>query len=298
MPRFFNPHLFDIALDIGHMTIRVFLNDNLCVKSTETCSVPHCHKEYEMRYFESGTSCYTVGDAKYICNAGDYLLIPPGIFHAQLDNDNPDMEGLVQYNLRFTLLPEATQSPESRGIAVCPAVPRLIHTDHMRIELLLHVLTEEIYDKQTGYLFAVKHILAAVLVEMPREISPTATQLFPDETRHYHNRMRMAIDEYFTYWYLEQISVGDLARKLDMPVRQVAQAVREIYGMPFSRKLREMRVEAAKVLLRTTDQRISDIAAACGFDTYSYFYSSFKKLEGVTPCEYRENNRRDEKSPA
>ena len=41
MPRFFNPHFFDITLDVGFLTVRVFLNDNLCVRETEAYAAPH-----------------------------------------------------------------------------------------------------------------------------------------------------------------------------------------------------------------------------------------------------------------
>ena len=300
MPRFFNPHFFDITLDVGFLTVRVFLNDNLCVKETETYSAPHRHKECELRYFAGGSSCYTVGSSKYMCYAGDYLLIPPDTFHAQLDDDNPhSINDSVQYNLRFSILDNSIIPPCSPQPSVSYfSVPHLVHTRRERIEPLLEVLTEEVYDKRPGYMIVVKSNLTALLVELLRPAETMSLHLFPEETSQYHNPMRMAIDQFFTYRYLEQLSTSDLAKELGFPVRQVREAIQEIYGMSFSKKLREMRVEAAKVLLRTTDRSVNDIATACGFETNSYFFASFKKLEGMTPCEYRENNRREEKSPA
>lgn len=282
VPRSFNPRFFDVTVHVAELTLRVFISDNICVTASETYSVPHNHQEQELRYFESGTSCYMVGGSKYMCGPGDYLLIPPGVFHAQLDADNPgSLADCVQYNLRFSVCAAAQPEVDAYLRSV-----RLVHTHRGCTEALLRVLTQEIYDKRPGFLTAAKGILTALLTRILRPAN-SAGRLFSEKALQYHNHLRMAIDQYFMYNYLEQLSVSGLARELNLPVRQVQQAMQEIYGMPFSHKLREMRVEAAKVLLRTTTQDVTHIAAACGFDTYSYFYTSFKKHEGCGPQEYR-----------
>ena len=46
-------------------------------------------------------------------------------------------------------------------------------------------------------------------------------------------------------------------------------------------------VDEAKKLLRTTDRSVSDIAVDCGFESFSYFSTVFKKVVGITPVQYR-----------
>ena len=48
-----------------------------------------------------------------------------------------------------------------------------------------------------------------------------------------------------------------------------------------------MRIEESKKLLRYSTQSITDIALAVGFSSSSYFNTTFKKIEGKTPLEYR-----------
>lgn len=50
----------------------------------------------------------------------------------------------------------------------------------------------------------------------------------------------------------------------------------------------KLRIEQAKKLLQTSDLPINTIAAICGFENTNYFSSSFKKVVGSSPKEYRE----------
>ena len=56
--------------------------------------------------------------------------------------------------------------------------------------------------------------------------------------------------------------------------------------------LHRVRIENAKFYLQTTsDARIGEVAAGCGFENNSYFAKVFKKIEGVSPREYLEKIR-------
>lgn len=49
-----------------------------------------------------------------------------------------------------------------------------------------------------------------------------------------------------------------------------------------------VRIERARILLRTTDLPISQISSSLGFSQDIYFYRLFKRLTNTTPSEYRE----------
>ena len=51
--------------------------------------------------------------------------------------------------------------------------------------------------------------------------------------------------------------------------------------------INEARIEKAKELLATCEMPINDISDAVGFSTAKYFFTLFKKTNGVTPNEYR-----------
>ncbi len=55
--------------------------------------------------------------------------------------------------------------------------------------------------------------------------------------------------------------------------------------------LKNYRIRKAAELLRTTDQKIVDIAVECGFQDMSYFAKTFRLMKGCTPTEYRQIQR-------
>jgi len=60
-------------------------------------------------------------------------------------------------------------------------------------------------------------------------------------------------------------------------------------GKTFISYLTSLRIEKAKELLSQTDMKLSAIAMEIGYNEPNYFSHVFKKLEGVTPKEYRNN---------
>ncbi len=60
--------------------------------------------------------------------------------------------------------------------------------------------------------------------------------------------------------------------------------------MTFSEYVLKRRITLAKKLLTTTSLPISGIAIQCGFQQPSYFCTSFKKVEGVSPSTFLKTN--------
>ena len=61
--------------------------------------------------------------------------------------------------------------------------------------------------------------------------------------------------------------------------------------MNFMSYLKRTRIEKAKELLLNTDLKINEVSEKVGFKNPQHFASSFKKIVGLTPIEYRYNNR-------
>ena len=55
---------------------------------------------------------------------------------------------------------------------------------------------------------------------------------------------------------------------------------------------RARRIQESRFLLTETDHTLSQIARILGFSSLSYFSQSFRRLEGVSPMEYRRRHRR------
>lgn len=87
--------------------------------------------------------------------------------------------------------------------------------------------------------------------------------------------------------YSENISVEQLAQVSHYSVAQFRKLFTRLMQMSPSQYVTQVRINAAKTLLRTTDRRITDIAAETGFCDHSHFIKTFRAATGQTPNEFR-----------
>ena len=87
--------------------------------------------------------------------------------------------------------------------------------------------------------------------------------------------------------YLSGISLEQLSAQFFINKFYLTRAFKERYGTTINNYILEKRITRSKELLRFSDDSIEDIAIACGIKDPNYFSRVFKKIEGITPKEYR-----------
>lgn len=92
---------------------------------------------------------------------------------------------------------------------------------------------------------------------------------------------------YLNARYAENVSVEDLAAISHYSVAQFRKLFVRLMHMSPSQYVTQVRVNAAKTLLKTTDKLIADIAAETGFCDHSHFIKTFRAATGQTPNEFR-----------
>ena len=70
-------------------------------------------------------------------------------------------------------------------------------------------------------------------------------------------------------------------------LRSFAAKFAQLVGEPPLRYLTRLRLNAAGERLRSSDAKLSAIAAAVGYESVAAFVKAFKRYLGVTPGEYR-----------
>ncbi len=83
------------------------------------------------------------------------------------------------------------------------------------------------------------------------------------------------------------LSLNRLARKLGIPARKISSAVNQTHNENISKVINAYRVEYAKILLKQSDETITDIFLNSGFQTKSNFNREFSRITGQTPSEFR-----------
>ncbi|MCR5100665.1 MAG: AraC family transcriptional regulator [Butyrivibrio sp.] len=85
----------------------------------------------------------------------------------------------------------------------------------------------------------------------------------------------------------EKVSLSLVAEELGISPNYLSTLFKKEIGKSFTDYLTEKRLIYAKHLLTSTDQSVSEIAAACGIPDQNYFARIFKSKEKMTPIQYR-----------
>ncbi|MCH4031287.1 MAG: response regulator [Lachnospiraceae bacterium] len=133
---------------------------------------------------------------------------------------------------------------------------------------------------------------AFTLSELINSVSQTFC-LYMDETaddgRVSENDNIYRAKEYMLSHYSEDLSLNDVADHLGLHPNYLSAVFRKKTGVTFIEYLREVRIEAAKSLLKTTNLKLYEIAEKTGYQNAVQFNRAFKKETGISPSDYRIN---------
>ena len=96
------------------------------------------------------------------------------------------------------------------------------------------------------------------------------------------------IDSHYTE---ESLSLNQVAREVNISANYLSAVFSQEIGATFTEYVTGKRMDRAKELLRTTDKRSGEVAAAVGYKDPHYFSFLFKKTQGCTPRDYRGGKR-------
>lgn len=88
--------------------------------------------------------------------------------------------------------------------------------------------------------------------------------------------------------YREELNLKTIAEQLHLNVVYLGQLFKKETKKSFSQYLNQIRIKKAQQLLLYSPLPISEIAEKIGYNNTNYFSKMFKKLNGITPKEFRD----------
>lgn len=98
----------------------------------------------------------------------------------------------------------------------------------------------------------------------------------------------LPIKNYLDEHYEEKITLDGLSTKFYINKYYLTRLFKEQFGVSIHNYLLQVRITHAKQLLRFTKEKVETIGRSCGIGDLHYFSRTFKKVEGISPSEYRE----------
>lgn len=256
--------------------------------------VHHWHREPEAIRVLQGELAVTVGTDERILHAGDAVLVGCDTLHAAHPTDcvyqcvvwdiggfipsQPDCRNFLNSLLsgQRIILPNADSDPSvQEGIhALFSSMERLENADGTRFDVLS----------------ALFHLYAALY-----RSNRTRKADMIDSAHENTARLKKALS-LIRSSYHEDLTLARMAQACDMSPQYFCSCFRAMTKRSPMEYLNYYRLTSAVKMLINTDESITQIAYACGFNDLSYFIKLFRKEKGVSPGKFRKEIR--EKSAA
>ena len=110
-----------------------------------------------------------------------------------------------------------------------------------------------------------------------------STQYHMDRLEHLQSYIEKNLEKHLT--------LSELAEACSVSPGFLCRLFKQANNQSVFTYINECRIQRAKQLLIETDRPIKDICTACGFETESYFYRTFKKIIHISPAGYRKVHR-------
>ncbi|MEY2598685.1 MAG: hypothetical protein RLZZ142_944 [Verrucomicrobiota bacterium] len=279
----------------------------------------HQHEHHEIVMLLSGSTGWEFEGGEVVHLKGNELvLVPPGLAHRGIQNvRKPSKVCVVAFRPERApsgASPFADQDREWMGSRFHIAGPRkfpmegeLLRTAH-GLHQMIHRCgqsgsepqegTETVLQKDEKILdvlpmraamedgVALRLAIASVILAVARLESPRREAAVPG--------VLAAAMQFLETHYARPIQVDQVAAEIGCSRAQLYQEFQRRVGMGPNHWLQQLRLQKAEHWLRTTQRKLEDISEAVGFSSVAYFCTVFRKYSGMTPREWREQQRSEE----
>ena len=249
------------------------------------------HATLEINICASGVLKTSTQRGEYIVREGDGVLVNANVLHR-----NEAFEGArgvcVQTHMFDRSLVAAAELPLRRYVAPvveCTLLDALpLFRENAEHRAVLEALDRAFIaagEEKPGYELEICGLLNRAWQGVYALALPVigARQPLPRPETARLKRMLGFIRDHFA----EDISPADIAASAGVCERECFRCFRQELGTTPLATLTDFRLRRAAELLRETDRSVSDIAAACGFATSSYFGKVFRRRMNLSPLAYR-----------
>lgn len=247
-------------------------------------------------YIIEGRFEWRINHQSYIYYPGDVALILPG---TSFGSDN----GVLEIG-SFTWIQLALQRADnghiqpgkwsglSEGEAAAIGKTLLLNSlpvlsRFSEMGKILKCIHAELFGNEVGYQASINHQLDEMLIQVARKMTRQshANRDFPKTFMHLEEVLRQDLAHQWT--------VEEMAALAGMGTTLFTERVKSYSGFSPINYLINIRISEAIRLLKRPEISVTDIALDTGFYSSQHFSTTFKKLTGYRPSEFRKNHLRN-----
>ncbi|HIQ66450.1 MAG TPA: helix-turn-helix transcriptional regulator [Candidatus Coproplasma stercoravium] len=258
--------------------------DSRLNKTGFVMAAPHCHPHCELFYIENGEGSFFIDNNMYELHTGDFLFIPPQVFHYTRYTRSACKRSNVFFRTGDIAGDIAAAMPHGAAFFDGVRIFRVPEAYRAQFETLISrmVREEKIDDARTAPMM--RTLLAELLLLCSRECN-FLSELPADI--HTTDLPIVRAAQFISENYAENITAADVAAVAGYSANYLTKKFREAAGLGVHEYLAFIRLQHAALELVSTKDTVTEIALRCGFSDGNYFKDAFKKKYGVTPSKYR-----------
>lgn len=238
---------------------------------------PHWHEHIEILHIIGGVGTFCTNAQSIEAAVGDTIIANSNELHymsAQSD---------VEY-FCIIINPSAFDGAGCSNVILKNQIPQdefVVKTiSEIYEEYLLNDACSDIVIKGKIYILTA-HLIRNYASE---KLSPSEYNLRIEKMKTIHKLL-----DYIHNNYKLPISTSALAKSLYISESHLCRSFKQAVGVSLIEYLNKFRIDKACILLKNTDESISDIAQNVGFENLNYFDRTFKRYKQISPGKFRQN---------
>ena len=255
----------------------------------------HRHDQLELTWIERGVGLRLLGDSCLPFEAGDLVLIGPGVPHAWLSATQScvglSAATVVQFSAALLTADGFPELARAAGLAERSALGLAVAGEaHAAIVDRLIAMREASPLRRLAALIEILGLLVAHEERLARIASSGLRAAPPSTAKNEDQPPARRIDHVINWIHAhlaDALGAADAARIAHVSTAGFSRFFRHEVGKPFTEYINDARCSAASIQLLQSDKPIAVIADECGFPTLSHFNRQFRLRVGVTPREFR-----------
>jgi len=247
--------------------------------SSDWNSELHTHSCAELFFILDGHGHFRTLYEEFPISFQDLLIVNANIPHTEVSSLKSPLQYIV---LGIEGLKAA--SPEAGYIMLH------LHDGWTELNSCVDLMLQESAKTLPGHEDVCRHLLEVVLIQLGRQQDLSFSGETPGPRASKECELiRRYIDNHFK----EDLTLDHLAKLAHLNKYYLSHSFRREFGTSPINYLISRRVEESRFLLRKTDHPLSLIAEILGFSSLSYFSQCFRRVEGISPTEYRKQIRKN-----
>lgn len=265
-------------------------------RSLRYCTInEHRHEYIEMVYVLKGEFVQCIEGQNYNVNEGDFFIFDKNSRHAleALNKNHIVLNMLLTPEFFDGVFMHLFSDDNYISNFIVNALYSMKHTQnfikyHVAEGTTLHMILQNLLIEYFSESKRSKAAINGYLLILFTEISRELIEINEEEVYEAQKLVKERVLNYIRKNY-KNINLKTMAKYFNFHPSYLSNLIKKEFGKNLKELLMEVRMAEACNLLENTNVTIESIINEIGYVNNSYFYKVFKKHNGCTPIEYRNN---------